>query len=68
MELDEKGLAAEHLKLAKTRLEAHRRDPASALGPQKVWGRPRRMTAPGKMDFRPADLKSFFGRTRHFKS
>ena len=31
MELDDQGLTTEELKLAETRLEAHRKDPSSAL-------------------------------------
>jgi hypothetical protein len=39
MELDDQGLTTEELKLAETRLEAHRKDPSSALSPNEVLGR-----------------------------
>jgi len=39
MELDEAGLTPEELKLAETRLAAHRNDPFSALSPSEVLGR-----------------------------
>ena len=45
MELDEEGLTPEELKLAETRLEAHRKDPASAIAPQEVLGRIRKLIA-----------------------
>lgn len=45
MELDEEGLTPEELKLAETRLEAHRKDPASALAPDEVLARLRKLIA-----------------------
>ncbi len=39
MELDDQGLTTAELKLAETRLEAHRKDPSSALSPNEVLGR-----------------------------
>jgi hypothetical protein len=45
MELDEAGLTPEELKLAETRLEAHRKDPSSALSAKDVLGRLRKLIA-----------------------
>ena len=39
MELDDLGLTTGELKLAETRLEAHRKDPSSTLSPNEVLGR-----------------------------
>jgi uncharacterized protein (DUF433 family) len=43
MELDEQGLTAEELKLAETRLEAHRKDPSSSLSANEVLSRLRKL-------------------------
>jgi hypothetical protein len=41
--LDDQGLTAEELKLAETRLEAHRKDPSSSLTASEVLGRLRKL-------------------------
>ena len=43
MELDEQGLTAEELKLAETRLEAHRKDRSSSLSANEVLSRLRKL-------------------------
>jgi hypothetical protein len=45
MELDEAGLTPEELKLAETRLEAHRKDPSSSLSAKDVLGQLRKLIA-----------------------
>jgi hypothetical protein len=43
MELDDQGLTTEELKLAETRLEAHRKDTSSSLSASEVLGRLRKL-------------------------